>query len=574
MAAKELRPALAAALALTALGAALLFSSLGKPALWEDEAETALRAVTILETGLPRVSLGGVLVTTQSSLAPFEGNAAGVWTWNTWLPAYLVAASFAALGRTAFAARLPFALAGALTLWLAWLLFRASEKDEIGASRPWAPEAGLALLAFSAPFLLFARQSRYYALVALGTVLVLLSWRALLGKRPWGALGVALSLNFLFHASFAFAAVAALALLLDAALRLDECPRARRFWGAAALTLALLAPAAWYFRVWDRHGNHGYGAAEGFEFLKTFLLWGARFAVPLALPAAVLLKRAALRKRFAPLLVLAAGAAVYIGVSGEGTFSRLAAAAALAGLAAEALAAPAPYGVLSLRRMSALFLLSTLGLLSFTSAEPYGRYLAGLLPLTAFLCGRWVSELAGGRAWAVAGLTAALIVEGAFYAWPVRAAAALAAPAPVESVSGMMRLRLREAPRRSEPARYVAGLGQEGYVEPVGAAMRSGGESFFNDADPLAFLFLTGRKPDYDLSGEPDWLLPSAWTRLSPTRDAKVKALLASGRYEPVAVEGPRLLWQNNPDPLFREPFPPRGPLPLWRRVSPRKEKR
>lgn len=560
------------ALGITAVGAVLLFSRLGTPALWQDEAETALRAVTILKTGLPRAHLDGVLVTTQPSLAAHEADAAGVWTWNTWLPAYLAAGSFALLGRTPLAARLPFALAGVLTLWLAWGLYRGAEDDELAQRRPGAAHSALALLALSAPFLLFARQSRYYALAALGTVLVLRSWRRLLAGRPWGAAALALSLNFLLHSFFAVFAVAALALALDALLRLDECPRAARFWGAAALTLALAAPALWYFRVWERPGNHAYGAVEGLEFLKTFLLWGARFCVPLALPALVLAGRAVRRRRAAPLLVLAAGAALLIGVCGEGPASWLAAALALAALGAAAAAAPAPYGVMSLRRMSVLFLVASLGLLSFTAAEPYGRYLAGLLPLGAFLCGRWIAELAGGRPWAVAGLTALVALEGALFAWPVRAAAALADPAPAESVSGMMRLRLREAPRRGELARFIVGLGREGYVEAAARAMRAGGETFFADGDELSLLFATGLKPVYppELADvQPDWLLPSPWLRLSADAESRVRALLASGRYAPVPVEAPRLFWQNNPDPLFREPAPARGFLPLYRRVSP-----
>ncbi len=178
--------------ALIAAGAVLLLWNLGRPALWQDEAETALRAESILESGLPRTTLSGVLVTAQPSLAKSEGNAAGVWTWNTWLPAYLVAASFAVLGRTPFAARLPFALAGILTLWLWWRLCADGEKDEFADRRAWAPEAALALLALSPAYLLFCRQSRYYALVALGTALVLAAWRRLLEKKKHGALAVAL----------------------------------------------------------------------------------------------------------------------------------------------------------------------------------------------------------------------------------------------------------------------------------------------------------------------------------------------------------------------------------------------
>jgi len=554
----------AAPAVLLAAAAFLLLRNLGRPALWQDEAETALRAESILESGAPRTTLHGVLVTAQPSLAKSEGDASGAWTWNTWLPAYLCAASFAVLGPTPLAARLPFALAGLLALFLAWRLFADGETDELAARRAWAPEAALALLALSPAYLLFCRQSRYYALVALGTVLVLRSWRRLLEKRPWGALALALSLNFLLHSSFAFFAAAALALALDAALRFDECPRARRFWAAAALTLALAAPAAWYFRVWDRPGNHRYGLRESLEFLKSFELWLCAFAVPLALAAAAFLRRP---------LAFALGFVLLCGLVGEGPWSLLCAGLAWLFLLAAAAREPAPYGVMNLRRACLLLIAATLGLLAFGAAEPYGRYLAGVLPAAAYLVARALSALGRGRAWAVAGLAALAVASNAFFIAPLKAALTLGAPAaPADSVSGMMRARLRDVPLRSDLARLAGEVarGPEGYVEPVAAAIKAGGGStFFSDADELPLMFATGLRPMYPdefKTGEPDWILPSPWLTLAPDLAARVAALAASGRYEPVPVVAPRLLWQNNPDPLFRDFAPARGPLTLLRR--------
>jgi hypothetical protein len=556
---------LAIAIALTGLGAALLLGNLGRPALWQDEAETALRAESILETGLPRTSLGGVLVTTQASLAPHEGNAEGIWTWNTWLPAYLVAASFLVLGRTAFAARLPFALAGILALFLAWRLFDDGEKDEFAERRPWAPEAALALLALSPAYLLFCRQSRYYALVALGTVLVLRSWRRLLEKKPWGALATALSLQFLLHSCYAFFGVACVALALDAGLRLDECPRASRFWNAALLTAALAAPALWYFRVWDRPGNHLYGWRESLEFLKSFLLWLAAFAVPLALVGAAFARR---------WVLLAAGFVLLCGLVGEGPWSLICAVLSWAALLAAAAREPAPYGVMNLRRLCLLWIVATLGLLAFGAAEPYGRYLAGALPAVAYLVGRSLSALGRGRPAAVAGLVALAVASNILFLAPLKAALLLSGPpAPAETVSGMMRQRLRDLPARSDLAGFAGETlrGPEGYVDEASAAMRAGaGATFFSDADSLSLMFATTLRPvwpDEFKTAEPDWILPSPWLRLTPDLEARVNALAASGRYERVDVSAPRLLWQNNPDPLFRDFSPPRGPLVLLHRI-------
>lgn len=534
---------------LLVLGAGLLLFRLGRPALWQDEAETALRAVSVQRTGLPRTSVDGALVTTQPSLAKYEGRPDGVWIWNTWLSVYLTAASFSVLGPTPFAARLPFALAALASLWLFLLLF------EEESPRPWAAEAGLAMLVLSPAFLLFARQSRYYALTSLGSVLVLLSWRRLLAGRKGGAAAVAFALLFLLHSWFAFFAVAVLALAADAALRGREC-LAPRFLGAAAATAALSLPAFWYFRVWERPGNHLYAAAEALEFLKTFLLWISLFSLPALLPAAA----AAKRGRWA---LVAAGFLLLCGLASEGSASRAAAALSFAWLCANAARAK------GMERLARLWLAAALGLLSLTAAEPYGRYLMGALPALAYLSGRWISELADGRAARALGLAAFLAVVN-WAGWlPLKAAAFLSAPAaPAESVSGMMRRRLLDVGPRSDLARFAGELarGPEGYIEPAAAAIRAGGGgTAFSDADNLSLLFAAGAKP-VSREDKPDWLLLSPWLALDPAAAVELSSLARSGAYAPAGVEAPRLLWQNNPDPLFRDFSPKTGPLALFRR--------
>ncbi len=555
------------AAAVLAAAAALLLWNLGKPALWEDEAETALRAESILATGLPRTTYDGMRVTTQYSLFKYEGNKDGVWIWNTWLPAYLTAAAFAIRGAfTPFAARLPFALAGLLALWLWLLVCERAEEDELTEKRPHAPAAALVLLALSPAYLLFARQSRYYALAALGTALVLWSWRRLLAGEKWGALALALSLQFVLHSWFAAFAIVCAALAADAALRLDECPRAGRFWGAAALTAALSAPALWYFRVWDRPGNHLYPPAEAFEFLKTFLLWISLFALPALLPAAAALKR---RKPVLPLL----GFLVLCGLASEGPLSRAAGAAALTWIAAKCFDEPAPYGVMSLRRMCWLLIAATLGLLSMSAAEPYGRYLAGILPPLAYLGGRWISELAAGRG-APALALAVFFAATNWAGWaPLAAATALAGPdEPVQSVSGMMRQRLRDAAPRSDLLRFARETwrGADGYINPmVAAIVAGGGGTVFSESDELCFIFAARLKavyPDELHVIEPDWLHVTPWLAHDLKASAQVARLLATGRYERVPVEGALKLWENNPDPLYRNFAPKRGPLELYRR--------
>ncbi|UPT75336.1 MAG: hypothetical protein M0D55_06480 [Elusimicrobiota bacterium] len=67
---------------------------------------------------------------------------------------------------------------------------------------------------------------------------------------------------------------------------------------------------------------------------------------------------------------------------------------------------------------------------------------------------------------------------------------------------------------------------------------------------------------------KPDWLLISPWLRLDPQASIELAALAGGPAYEHAGAEGPVLLWQNNPDPLFRDFSPRRGLLPLFRRKA------
>jgi hypothetical protein len=226
-----------------------------------------------------------------------------------------------------------------------------------------------------------------------------------------------------------------------------------------------------------------------------------------------------------------------------------------------------------LDRSCLCWLTATLAVLAFTAAEPYARYLSIALPAAAYLSARALSRLAGGRSTALAALVVVALAANTAFVLPLKAAQAVAAPSsPAETVSGMMRQRLRDAPFRSDLFSFARETwhGGEGYVEPVAAAMASCREtSFFSDSDALSIMFATGQRPVYPeefKSFEPDWIVPSPWLRLTPDAAARIDALAVAGRYERVQVEAPRLLWQNNPDPLFHDYAARRGPLALLKR--------
>lgn len=182
---------------LTLLAATLLLVDLGSPALWEDEAETALVARVAQTTGMPGPWDGVHLVTQQEgrdalrvpadTTARVDARAAPhprwIWTWHPWLQHYLAAASFAVFGPSAWAARLPFALVALVSvpLFFGWRLFVWRDRPE---RLVLATGAGL-LYVLSTTFLFYSRQCRYYPLLLLGAIVSLWCYQRLEQPSVW-----------------------------------------------------------------------------------------------------------------------------------------------------------------------------------------------------------------------------------------------------------------------------------------------------------------------------------------------------------------------------------------------------
>ncbi len=186
-------------------GIVLLFAGLSDIYLWQDEAETAVISRHLLSYGLP-LSTDGRDWVQQAPEAFWEFNRDYIWTYHPWLQHMLTAASFAVLGSTTLAARLPFVLAGLATLFalyysvLHWL--RDTRTARVAA----------VLLLFCVPFLVLVRQCRYYALSALFTLLTVDSYLWLRLDRPWAVPYFVFSAVLLFHSFYPafFATLAAL----------------------------------------------------------------------------------------------------------------------------------------------------------------------------------------------------------------------------------------------------------------------------------------------------------------------------------------------------------------------------
>jgi hypothetical protein len=183
---------------ITAVAGILLFANLSDQYLWQDEAETALIARTVLTDGLPR---GHDDKNSFSQKAGREYGPDGLSRLHAWLPFYLLAGFFAVLGENTLVARLPFALLGLASIPLSYFFARL-----LWQSRRAAALAAI-LLGTSVPYLILSRQCRYYSPSAFFTLLGLFAYCQMVQRKRWAAPFFIVAAVLLFHSHYPYWAV-------------------------------------------------------------------------------------------------------------------------------------------------------------------------------------------------------------------------------------------------------------------------------------------------------------------------------------------------------------------------------
>jgi 4-amino-4-deoxy-L-arabinose transferase-like glycosyltransferase len=224
---------------LTGLACVLLLANLGNHSLWQDEAQTALIAGTILSGGVP---LGHDGVNSFSQEFGIEFGESGIWKWHTWLSFYVSAVSLALCGPTTFAARLPFALFGVATVVLTWFVGRDFWWDRRAAT------ISAGLLTLSVPFLILCRQCRYYSAAAFFSLLALFAYARLGRKEPHAGLLLFAASTLLFHTHYVYCATLLATLLLHA-LCFDRGSLKRVVVVSALVTAANLPWIVWFSTI-------------------------------------------------------------------------------------------------------------------------------------------------------------------------------------------------------------------------------------------------------------------------------------------------------------------------------------
>ncbi len=234
--------------AIVGLAGLLLFWALDGRRLWQDEAETALLGRNILRFGVPIAHDGTNVVSQEAGreFVPDRRFPAFLWRWSPWVQFYLAAGSLGIFGSTTFAARLPFAVLGLATVPATYLLAR-----RLFLSVAVARLSAL-YLTLSVPFLLHARQARWYSVSYLLIVLLLLSVEAMVRKRRYSAVGFAVSGTLLVHTNYYVAVGVLLALVPAAAVLRAERSFLLRLAKASGAVFVLALPVFAFFGAWEK----------------------------------------------------------------------------------------------------------------------------------------------------------------------------------------------------------------------------------------------------------------------------------------------------------------------------------
>jgi 4-amino-4-deoxy-L-arabinose transferase-like glycosyltransferase len=208
----------------------LFLANLGDQRLWQDEAQTAVIAKTVLSDGIPR-GYDGKNFFSQERGREYGRNY--VYRWHPWFPFYLLAGVFGVCGINEWTARIPFALMGWATVPLGYWFARS-----LWQSRRAAVLTAV-LLATCVPFLILSRQCRYYSPCVLFSLLGLIAYHHLVRRRRWAAAAFVVSATLLFHSLFFYWAVLVVAVLVHAAIFHRDRLRAVALWSGVTLLLNL-----------------------------------------------------------------------------------------------------------------------------------------------------------------------------------------------------------------------------------------------------------------------------------------------------------------------------------------------
>ena len=130
-----------------------------------------------------------------------------LWRWHTWLPFYMVAGAFQTFGESAWSARLPGAVLGWLTILLVYRVAWEMWRDRRTAL------AAAGILSIHVGMILLSRQCRYYSALSFFTVVSLWGYWRILHGGAYGRVLLITGMTALFHTHYVYTVICGAAFL-------------------------------------------------------------------------------------------------------------------------------------------------------------------------------------------------------------------------------------------------------------------------------------------------------------------------------------------------------------------------
>lgn len=175
---------------LTIYSASMIFLGLGDNVLQVDEGADTFITTNLLKFGFPRHSDG-----INYTLLWADAHD-GLFVYRPWIPYYIQAFSLSLFGQTTFAARLPFALCGVLSvIFLYWFALKFTGRQFIAFLAAF-------LLASSIPALIYFRTARYVGLPILLSILLLSFYIDIYKNKKWNPFPLTVVSIIFFHTMY------------------------------------------------------------------------------------------------------------------------------------------------------------------------------------------------------------------------------------------------------------------------------------------------------------------------------------------------------------------------------------
>ena len=252
------------------LGGVLIFSNLSNIYLWQDEACVALISKNVLRTGIPLIYDGKHWLTS----IPLESLKTKFVDTQTWLEYYLGAISFLFFGTNTFSARFPFAIFGFAGLVFSYFFYKKISSKNIAM-------ISTSLIAFSIPYILYARQCSFYPLVPFLILLIIFFYLKFIANEKYAAAGFIISNIFLYYTFFAMSFIVLSVILVHFFVFGFYKERLKKLIKILFIITIFIIPSLFFLNIFYRiHSGQTRGLNEFIIKFKSYLLWINNYIFP------------------------------------------------------------------------------------------------------------------------------------------------------------------------------------------------------------------------------------------------------------------------------------------------------